>query len=253
MEALNLLQYYLIPMNLYSKHTIKKFYEMYLSKTFDQDDVAFFIAINRDYTPKGSIFRELGDFLAHPNLKDRGMVIKTLKPAVDYFEKNTDAMMGGQRPTIDIPFGVGAKHEILEDLFIVFNVVGKKMSNNEVQSQRFREFMFCLIFLLSNFRIELNNKICSLEVHFSGSLSLTVKYPSDKYPNYSIILKLAFLDNVHTKCLAYSPFGLEIKSHIVRRIFNGSLAAVPYDFDNNEYLSGAKKFPRGVGLPLEEV
>lgn len=104
-------------MNAYIEHSMLKFYEKYKDRTFDQDDVAFFIVVCRDYSPKNSIFRELGDFLAHPSLKDRGMTINNFKPAVQYFEENTDAMLDGERSNMQAPIGIGILKDIQFSLY----------------------------------------------------------------------------------------------------------------------------------------
>lgn len=239
-------------MNEYTQNQIKKFYEKYRNLDFDQDDIALFIATTRDNTEHGSIFRELGDFIAHPNLKTKGMVIKKLTPAINYFEENTEDMLNGNRPKIKVPFAIGFNNEILNELHYIFGMVGIDSFSRDIHSTSFREFMFCLIFLISNFKLELNKKICPLVVTFSsGAVSLTVLYPSNKYPTYSVELPLAFLGNVYTGGQMPNFYKTKLIGHIVRRIFDGSLAAVPYEFDKEHYLNGEKAFPRGIGLPLE--
>lgn len=80
-----------VAMNSYTKHNILKFHQKYLNRKFDQDDVALFIVLARDYMPKNSIFRELGDFLAHPDQKDRGIVLSSFQPVIDFFENNVES------------------------------------------------------------------------------------------------------------------------------------------------------------------
>ncbi len=237
-------------MNAYTEYQIKNFYEKYKDQTFDQDDIALFITASRDDTNHGSIFKELGDFIAHPNLKDRGMAIKNLNPAIKYFEENTGDMLGGKRPTIEVPFSIGFNNEILDELYSVFGMVGIYPLSRNIHSPSFRDFIFCLIFLLGNFKLKLNKKTCPLVVTFSGALSLTVFYPSNKYPKYLAEFTLAFLGNVYTGGLP-SFYKKKLDGHIARRLFDGSLAAIPYEFDKECYLLGEEPFPRGIGLPLE--
>lgn len=237
-------------MNAYTEYQIKNFYEKYKDQTFDQDNIALFITASRDDTNHGSIFKELGDFIAHPNLKDRGMAIKNLKPAIKYFEENTGDMLGGKRPTIEVPFSIGFNNEILDELYSVFGMVGIYPLSRNIHSPSFRDFIFCLIFLLGNFKLKLNKKTCPLVVTFSGALSLTVFYPSNKYPKYLAEFTLVFLGNVYTGGLP-SFYKKKLDGHIARRLFDGSLAAIPYEFDKECYLLGEEPFPRGIGLPLE--
>jgi hypothetical protein len=59
-------------------------------RSFDQDDVAPLQVTARDYTATGIVFRELEDFLAHPDQKDRGLVIRAIQdaaPKYDHFLK----------------------------------------------------------------------------------------------------------------------------------------------------------------------
>lgn len=237
-------------MNAYTEYQIKNFYEKYKDQTFDQDNIALFITASRDDTNHGSIFKELGDFIAHPNLKDRGMAIKNLNPAIKYFEENTGDMLGGKRPTIEVPFSIGFNNEILDELYSVFGMVGIYPLSRNIHSPSFRDFIFCLIFLLGNFKLKLNKKTCPLVVTFSGALSLTVFYPSNKYPKYLAEFTLVFLGNVYTGGLP-SFYKKKLDGHIARRLFDGSLAAIPYEFDKECYLLGEEPFPRGIGLPLE--
>lgn len=237
-------------MNAYTKYQIRNFYEKYEGQTFDQDDIALFITASRDDTNRGSIFRELGDFIAHPNLKTHGLSIKNLEPAFKYFEENTDNMLDGKRPTIEIPFSIGFNDEILDELYSIFGMVGIHPTSRNIHSPSFRDFIFCLIFLLGNFKLKLNKKTCPLVVTFSGALSLTVFYPSNKYPKYLAEFTLVFLGNVYTRGLP-SFYKKKLDGHIARRLFDGSLAAIPYEFDKECHLTGEKSFPKGIGLPLE--
>jgi hypothetical protein len=74
-------------MNEYAKHKLLQTHQSFVDRRFDQDDVALMIVLVRDYTPEDSIFRELGD-LAHPDDKDRGLVLNTVRIAEASFEKD---------------------------------------------------------------------------------------------------------------------------------------------------------------------
>lgn len=94
-------------MNCYTKHHINKFHTKYCSRNFVQDDVAFFTLLARDYTPKGSIFKELGDFLAHPDKKDRGIVIDSYNEVIELFDLKTEAFFDSSSERIDVKASKG--------------------------------------------------------------------------------------------------------------------------------------------------
>lgn len=230
-----------------SKHLIKNFYEKYDKRKFDQIDVAFFIVTIRDYTSKKSIFRELGDFIAHPKLKDRGMVISTIQPAVDYIDNNYLNMRKGLLPKIQVPYGLATLDEIANALSQIFKSINLNVTIKR-DDTNFREFIFCIIFIIGNYKIKLNNRICDIVVYSGNSLKLTAFYNPVENERYYYELDILFLGNIYNNLLSFDK--KKIKDHIVRRFYNGFLVAIPYDYDRDEILSGKENLPKNQYFPI---
>ena len=236
-------------MNSYTKHQISRFYDKYITRQFDQDDVSLLIVLVRDYTKPGSIFRELGDFLAHPSAKDRGLVIDSFLPIVGYFETNNniDVYQDGDNVKMG-PTGLGIHEEIHSSLSDLFALIGINYLANNSHSNPFRDLVFCLIFLLSNFKIQLNNKLHDLNVEYGHSLRLNVLYANSKNNNHRIVLPVLFLGNVWISCIDLF-YKKQLKDHIVRRFNNGNLAAISSDLDIQDLNSDMGSFQRGEIWP----
>ena len=221
-------------MNEYTKHHINLFYKKYCDRTFDQDDLAIFIMLIRDYTPKKSIFRELGDFLAHPDKKDRGIVIESYDKTISMFDQDTLAFFDKPWSVLESirPSGLGLSTEIYNDLSCVFALNDLTCESNNINDLPFRDLIFCLIFLLSNFKLKINGKLHEMTVDYGHSISLTVAYESKTHQRNFVELPVIFLPNVHTQSI-YINFHQQLKNHIARRFNNGLLAAIPYEIDTD--------------------
>jgi hypothetical protein len=103
-------------MNEYCKHKVHQFYLSLEKGSFDQDDVALFIVLIRDYSAKGSILRELGDFLAHPDKKDRGIVLNSVKHAAALFEENCLEYFKNEVLKPPVFKGIGTLDELVTDI-----------------------------------------------------------------------------------------------------------------------------------------
>lgn len=230
-----------------TKHLIKKFYEKYCLRTFDQVDVAFFIVTIRDYTVKNSIFRELGDFIAHPKLKDRGLIITTIQPTLDFIDENYVNMLKGVRPNIKVPYGLATLDEIVNSLIDIFKVISAniEIDRNDIS---FREFIFCLVFLLGNYKIKLNDRIFEFVIYSGQSLKLTVLYNPIINVRHYYELDILFLGNIYIEPLSFDR--RKIENHIVRRTNNGYLVALPYEYDTDEILNLSKNLPRNQYFPI---
>lgn len=235
-------------MNSYTKHHIHKFFDKYLEREFDQDDVALFIVLVRDYTPKPSIFRELGDFLAHPEQKDCGVVINNFKPVTSYFERKTEHVMDGGKIPMKRPSGLGVLEDVQQSLGAIFKEVEISGFVNDKNDPSFRDFIFCLIFLLSNFRLKIKNQLVDMKVKFGNSLSLSVSYESSKFERNYISLTVLWLNAVWVTCP--SGFNEELKGYIARRFSNGLLGAIPYEADTNSLSTNMEDIPQNQIWPL---
>ncbi len=235
-------------MNSYCLHKTKQFYKSYINRSFDQDDVALFLTVIRDYSEKSSIFRELGDFLAHPEQKDRGLVINSINEIVDVFEEKclTHTLNADVLPI----FKSLSKQKLaksLEQQFKKANIVDVEISENDLS---FRDFVFCIIFILSQFRLKHNNKLLDLKVTYGHSLKLSASYQSKNMPNYFATLGVLSLHNVWVDYVDHLKSGYELDEFIARRLNNGTLVAISFEEDLSGNFSGA--FERGHHWPLPD-
>lgn len=223
-------------MNEFCKYNIKKFYQLFQSREFDQNDVAFFISLSRDYSQKGSIFRELGDFLAHPKRKDRGLVINSINDYMYEFDAYlTVETQSNEELCNKLPnfrgFDFNIYKEILKCLNQIFTLTQLKPLKIDEEDLAFREFIFCLIFLLSYFKIKLNGELIKLEVAYSGSLKLEAKCESNFFSKSFAIIPILTIRNLYPDSTPYFHRHL-LSNMVARRFEEGFLAAIPIDKDN---------------------
>ena len=241
-------------MNEYSKHKLLQFHQSFVGRRFDQDDVALMIVLVRDYTPKGSIFRELGDFLAHPDDKDRGLVLNSVRIAATSVEKDHDQIFYNPDFKPPIFHGFGTLEALMVDLCSVFKLVGKSVPIFGLDEANFRDFVFCVIFLLSACKIKHESRLFELRVEYSHGLSLYISYESTNYPRHFVTLPVLYLGNVWIKsAMVFGSPKYELKMHIARRFEGGLLAAIPY---TDDCLSGSRRaadFASGKIWPLPDL
>lgn len=238
-------------MNKYTHHHIKRFYEKFISRSFDQDDVAMFIVLARDYTPKESIFRELGDFLAHPDEKDRGLVIRGFQNIIDFFDKNTQETFSGAKLPEQKNSGIGTLDEVKASLCAVFQLIGIE---HEIESRNelcFRDFVFCLIFLLGNFRLKMNDQLVKIKIQYGNALSVSISYESTSVDRHYLSFNLMQLCGVWPQCIP-TNYKKDLSGYIVRRFSNGYLGAIPYELDSHCLDTNMQSFERGAVWPLND-
>lgn len=224
-----------------------------MTRQFDQDDVALFLIITRDYASKGSIIRELGDFLAHPDTKDRGIVLNSVKEAAIDFEENCKHHFKEKDFQPPIFKGLGTLEEIATDLTAIFSRADIQPQPIARHDNNFRDFVFCIMFLLSTFKIKHEMRFFEFIIKYSHSLSLTISYESKNYPKKFIILGVISLENVWTTCpTLFRPTEYKLKEHIARRFEDGFLAAIPFKDDHNKKTLKVKDFERGKIWPLPD-
>ncbi|MEC4724303.1 hypothetical protein HWQ46_01910 [Shewanella sp. D64] len=236
-------------MNTYTHHHIERFYKKFISRTFDQDDVAMFIVLARDYTPKGSIFREFGDFLAHPDEKNRGLVIKSFQEVINFFDENTLETFAGAELPKKISLGIGALDEVMTSLCAIFALVGIEHEVESRNELRFRDFVFCLIFLLGNCRLKMNGQLVKIQVKYGNGLSLSISYESASYQRHYLSFNLMLLCGVWPQSMSTEK---KLSGYIVRRFSNGCLGAIPYELDEPCFDKDMQSFERGVIWPLND-
>lgn len=237
-------------MNELCRHAINKFHKSYKCRTFDQDCVALFVILARDYTQKGSIFRELGDFIAHPDEKDRGLVFNSVDAIAEEFDEYIrKGLKLGDRIALKPFYGIGSPEEIFESLKKVFTLANVEVNSLKIASPEFRDFVFCLMFLLSNCKLKFKGVSYPFEVEYEHSVILKVQYRSKEFPNVGSSLGVLRLNNVWINFRGWK--GHILKNHIARRMDNGDLAAINYEKDMS--LESNLKFTPGVTWPLPPI
>ncbi|MBQ0745563.1 MAG: hypothetical protein KBT82_02220 [Marinobacter sp.] len=238
-------------MNTYCRHKVNQFHESFQNCSFDQDDVALFVVLTRDYAQWGSILRELGDFLAHPKEKDRGIALNSVKEASGEFEHGLVEYFSNREFEPPVVKGLGTHQELSGDLHKIFELAGITEKEFEIDGDPFRDFVFCIIFLLSSFKLNLGRRLFELKVEYAHRLLLYISYESERFPRTFVTMPILSLHNVWP---AY-PGGISapkytLENHIVRRFDEGFLGAIAYEDDQTGQSLSAKSFERGRVWPL---
>lgn len=238
-------------MNEYSKHKLGRFHRSFLERTFDQDDVALFIVLARDYTKKVSIFRELGDFLAHPDSKNRGIVLESVRHAAEAFDRDFRKSRTDKDFRWPAFTGLGTLEDLLAELKEVFKLAGVQEHRFGKESASFRDFVFCTIFLLGTCKIKLDGKLYKLEVEYSHALSLKLRYENKAHPRHFVVMPVVMLLNVWIDCPTIPmPAAHVLTNHIARRLIGGMLAAISYEDDDADQPKAASTLGKGRVWPL---
>ena len=219
-------------MNRYCKHKIRQFHKAYLRRQFDQDDVVLFLVLVRDYAERNTIFKELGDFLAHPDKKDRGIVINSIKDIVVRFDEYCSRLLEDAFRKCTFQ-GVSCE-DIARNLQKVFEESGEKIKNISVSDLEFRDFIFCLVFILGNFKLDHDGRILELIINYGHGLTLSTEYESRNHPNHTASLKVLFLGNVwvdYISTVSAFPSGPVLSGFIARRLDSGMLVARSFEDD----------------------
>ena len=238
-------------MNRYCRHKVHQFHESFQSCSFDQDDVALFVVLTRDYAQSGSILRELGDFLAHPKGKDRGIVLKSVEEASGEFEKGLVEYFNNREFDPPVVKGLGTHQELSDDLQKIFELAGITEKEFQIDGDPFRDFVFCIIFLLSPFKLKSGRNLYDLKVEFAHGLLLYTSYESERFPRTFATMPILSLQNVwpaYPDRISAPKHTLE--NHIARRFEEGFLGAIAFEDDEAGRSPSAKTFERGRFWPL---
>lgn len=239
-------------MNKYCKHEVHRFYQIFLERTFDQSDVALFVVLTRDYSEKGSVLRELGDFLAHLKGKDRGVTLSRVEKAAEGIDDYFANMESVGAPIFE---GIGNEEEIIQDLSNIFQRAGIKGVNIEKNGNDIRDFIFCVIFLLSSFKLKFRNMLYDFYVEYSHGVTLFTSVEGRFNPHFHANLPILSLCNVWIEC---PPSGIcqtkhVLNNHVVRRFDQGHLGALDYLLDLKVSSHDADKFRKGELWPLPDL
>ncbi len=242
-----------------SKHALRKFYYSLVERNFDQNDVERFFTNSRDYSQKNSIIREIGDFIAHPQKKEKGMILESFlgmeKPIEEFMFKNR------HRKNLPIYNGLGTGEKLINEINKIFKKAGLEKENLLISSPSIRELISCLIFLLSGFKVELEfqsipfKEEVRMEVFYSSDLSLQAKLRLPRFPSTSFSITILRVREVWPDCprlyIGYRPKKLE--NHICRRFTNNLLAAIDYKKDLKSSNHSLEDFNSGEIWPISSI
>ena len=135
----------------------------------------------RDFSAKKSITREIGDYIAHPKEKDRGLSHKRASDQYIAFKRMADLISGrcpGESDTIEVKAAF-ENNDIVND--VVEQLFMQGFSNSKDLANYSETFGLCIITLLQDARIKIDNTtVVEAGILFNdGVISLTVTYEID--------------------------------------------------------------------------
>jgi len=193
----------------------------------------------------------LGDFLAHPKGKDRGIVLKSVEEASGEFEKGLVEYFNNREFDPPVVKGLGTHQELSDDLQKIFELAGITEKEFQIDGDPFRDFVFCIIFLLSPFKLKSGRNLYDLKVEFAHGLLLYTSYESERFPRTFATMPILSLQNVwpaYPDRISAPKHTLE--NHIARRFEEGFLGAIAFEDDEAGRSPSAKTFERGRFWPL---
>lgn len=151
--------------------------------SYVSEDVKMLYVDLRDYSRGGSITREIGDYIAHPRAKDRGISHVRASQQFEAFKKMGDLLSGrlpGQSAVIEVKPAFTSQ-DIVEDLIVQMRGCSLLTSNTEQQLRaQVVGVSVSVICLLQDATIKVGGVRLSVFADFSeGMLSLLVGYPID--------------------------------------------------------------------------
>lgn len=221
-----------LDMDEHTAHIVRNFNRKLKKRSFDQYDYEHFCASVRDYAPRKSALREIGDFLAHPKLKTKGESINSIRSAKSDFDRFLDEYYGREIEKEFIFEGFGGSRKLLGDISAILTFAGiSDASVIDECSNVGRDIIFCTIFCLGQFAVETPSSRNPLEISIVGNttLCLSVILGSDLYPRHRV--NLVFLSIQIGRDLV--PFATgKARNFIARRLEEGPMCAVSYESDN---------------------
>ncbi|RZT98244.1 hypothetical protein EV681_0020 [Advenella incenata] len=236
-------------MNEYVKHSIRKFHKLYQQRVFDQDDVALILVLVRDYTAKGGLLRELGDFLAHPDRKDRGLLITEIHRIAALHDEFLTEEYRLRRNGLEYDYtklprfhGI-TRDQLSNELAAVLSFSDVDTRNFDSNSHSFREFVACVILLLEPCQLKVNDQLLRVEVEYGHAITALVKYESQLYRNNFASLPILSLLNVNIHMTRQHEC-FTLSSVVARRHRSGGLFAISHCNDLVEQFMHRENYER---------
>jgi hypothetical protein len=141
---------------------------------------------------------------------------------------------------------------IIDDLEHAFNLCLERRVKINESDRSFREFIFCIIFLLGNFKIQYGTTLLSLIVRYAQSVTLEARVMSAIYHNHFALLPIITLPNVWRSYFGnWAGDGVILKGYIARRLQEGHLAATPCSKDVGAQRHSVNEFQPRELWPFE--
>lgn len=224
-------------LNSNANHEVVRFFKLFKSRAFDQRDVSSFIREIRDFLPKKSILREFGDFLAHPQCKDRGASVLMAENNIETFER----MLTGEisedeaRNRLKDIGGLGALVDSVQQVLAGAGIEDVIVGFDEPS---FRDFVFCLVFLLDSYSMKIKSPLInseysfSMRVQYDSGVALNMMMESASRKHNFISCNLLYLPNVSPeRTLGLNQHAIDASGMIARRFKQGFIAAIERDED----------------------
>jgi hypothetical protein len=225
-------------MNKLVLHRIKLFMKKYSGNIFDQDDVMTLLVDLRDTSAKNSIARELGDFLAHPHLRDQGLSWKLLNKTYNDIQDKFRNIIDGSESLAFLDV-LCTEMEIIESISLAVESTGinsgfmKKPTND----QRAKDFILCVVGLLSSCTLKITDNYLPLILglgrggsHLVVSANVEVKQDGKNlavcWPILSTSCRISNEDIVKLH-----PWG-ELENFVARRDSNNVMVLRRLETDN---------------------
>ncbi|MDR3441962.1 MAG: hypothetical protein P4L65_02980 [Legionella sp.] len=142
-------------MNINLIYRIENIIKRINADSFDQELISSLIICVREQLPVNGMAREIGDFIAHPRLKDRGHVYKNIKKVHESLLKSYDkeANQLNGRITIENPIDINESLTELENTLLIIDKNLCILRNDK----RASELQACMLLLLQGSRIKIND------------------------------------------------------------------------------------------------
>ncbi|EGR0111317.1 hypothetical protein ACTNRH_004333 [Vibrio vulnificus] len=193
--------------NLGVKNSIESFLRKFEQREFDQQDVKLFFVDVRDYSEKSSFAREIGDFIAHPDLKTTGQYFSKLKSIRNQLKAMHERFL--QKGTMPKLNAFYSEEEIFECLNNTICSLGFEfdLTHERYDVQR-KDFIFCLVGILSTASIKVGQCEAPFLVGVSSPHNNLKLYVSVKTDGCIPEINLTF-PILSTNCCVNSNFAKE--------------------------------------------
>jgi hypothetical protein len=209
--------------------SIRRAIKVVILGSYTADTIKLLYVDLRDYCDSGSITREIGDYIAHPKEKDRGISHVRVAEQFTAFRKMADLLSGrlpGQKAVIQVKSAFGSS-DIVDDLVrqLMKSCV---LSKDEIQAlqMQIHGITTSVICLLQDSVIKVGkDRLSAYADFFESKLSLVVQYPID-YRGSPLVVQAVLIEGLlpQTSIAAIEghTFSVDVSSSAVSLKFENS-------------------------------